>query len=410
MPLHDFSYSIPYLLYLLVLVGLMLVEMRRMKYNLDTRYIRWLVILSFLVFFGLRGFIFTDWIIYHKLFEIMPTLWDGGIETLSTVKEAFETDVEMGAAGYEMGFILFTFLFKSIVPDYFAWVFINTLIDVWLLDKFVRRYSPYYVMSFVVFVAMGGLIIECNLMRNIKAIFLFMLSLKYIEERRLLPYLAMNVLGVLFHASAVVFIPLYFFLHKTFPKWLLWTIFVVGNVVFILQIRFLQPIMIGIGELVGGRLEVQIKLYFVLDQFNQSYGLSLGYVERVVTFVLLILLQRPLLELDKRNNSIINCYVLYFIIFFFFSEVMVAVERLTLLFVFSYWILYPLMYQLVRETAKKWVVLSMLVLFCGAKTAATSSSVFSRYDNLLFGIEDEATRKVIHDNNVDDFLKGRGIE
>ncbi len=407
MPVSSITYSIPYLLYLLVLVGLAFVEMRRLKYELDTRYIRWTVILSFLVFFGLRGFVFTDWIIYYRLFDIMPTLWDGGLETLQAVTEVFEADIEVGAAGYEMGFILSTFLFKSLIPNYFVWVFVNTLVDIWLLDLFIRRYSPYYVLSFVVFVAMGGLIIECNLMRNVKAILLFMVSLKYIEERRLLPYLALNLLGAMFHSSAIIFIPLYFFLHKTLPRWLLWTVFVVGNVIFLLKISYLQPLLVGLAEVLGGRLGVQIKIYFALDMYNQPYGISLGYIERVATFLLLILLHRPLVALNNRNNLIINCYVIYFILFFFFSEVMIAVERLTLLFVFSYWVLYPLMYQLIKDTVIKWVSMIILVLFCSAKTITTSSSIFSRYDNLLIGIQDAETRKMIHDNNVDEFLKGR---
>jgi len=407
MPVSSINYSIPYLLYLLVLVGLAFVELRRLKYELDTRYIRWAVILSFLVFFGLRGFVFTDWIIYSKLFEVMPTFWEGGLESLRTVTEVFEADVEVGAAGYEMGFILSTFLFKSLIPNYFVWVFVNTLVDIWLLDLFIRRYSPYYVLSFVVFVAMGGLIIECNLMRNVKAILLFMVSLKYIEERRLLPYLALNLLGAMFHSSAIIFIPLYFFLHKTLPRWLLWTVFVVGNVIFLLKISYLQPLLVGLAEVLGGRLGVQIKIYFALDMYNQPYGISLGYIERVATFLLLILLHRPLVALNNRNNLIINCYVIYFILFFFFSEVMIAVERLTLLFVFSYWVLYPLMYQLIKDTVIKWVSMIILVLFCSAKTITTSSSIFSRYDNLLIGIQDAETRRLIHDNNVDEFLKGR---
>ncbi|OPZ97605.1 MAG: hypothetical protein BWY72_01164 [Bacteroidetes bacterium ADurb.Bin416] len=141
--------------------------------------------------------------------------------------------------------------------------------------------------------------------------------------------------------------------------------------------------------------------------YNQPYGISLGYIERVATFLLLILLHRPLVALNNRNNLIINCYVIYFILFFFFSEVMIAVERLTLLFVFSYWVLYPLMYQLIKDTVIKWVSMIILVLFCSAKTITTSSSIFSRYDNLLIGIQDAETRKMIHDNNVDEFLKGR---
>lgn len=405
MPINSFTYSIPYLLYLLVLVGLMFVEFRRLKLELDTRYVRWLTILSFLIFFGLRGFVFTDWMIYYSIFDKMPTFWDGGLESLMNVSEAFEADLEVGKAGYEMGFIVTTFLFKSLIPNYFVWIFVNVIVDIWLLDIFIRRYSPYYVMAFVVFIAMGGLIIECNLIRNIKAILLFMVSLKYLEERRIINYLVLNGIGVLFHSSAIIFLPLYFIMHKECPKWLMWVIFILGNVIFLLQIGYLQPLMLSFAEMVGGRLGVQIKIYFALDLYSQPYGISIGYLERVMTFLLLIFFKDALIERSKHNIILINVYIVYFIIFFYFSEVRIAVERLTLLFIFSYWVLIPLLYQLIKQTTIKWAVVSMIIVFCGIKTASVSSNIFARYDNLLTGIERYEVRQMHHDNNVDKFIE-----
>lgn len=405
MPINSLTYSIPYLLYLMVLVGLMFVEFRRIKLELDTSYIRWLTILSFLIFFGLRGFVFTDWIIYYSIFDKLPTIWDGGLESLMNVSEAFEADLEVGKAGYEMGFIVTTFIFKSLIPNYFVWMFANVLVDIWLLDKFIRRFSPYYVMAFVVFIAMGGLLIECNLIRNIKAILLFMISLKYLEERRLLSYLILNGIGVLFHSSAIIFLPLYFFLHKECPKWLMWAIFILGNVIFLLQIGYLQPLMLSFADMVGGRLGVQIKIYFALDLYSQPYGISIGYLERLITFLLLIVFKDALIERSKHNIILINIYIVYFIIFFYFSEVRIAVDRLTLLFIFSYWVLFPQLYQLIRHITVKWAVVSIIILFCGLKTSLLSSNIFARYDNLLTGIESYEVRLMHHDNNVDKFVE-----
>lgn len=405
MPINSFTYSIPYLLYLLVLVGLMFVEFRRLKLELDTSYVRWLTIISFLIFFGLRGFIFTDWIIYYSIFDKLPTLWDGGLESLMNVSETFEADLEVGKAGYEMGFIVTTFIFKSLIPNYFVWIFANVLVDIWLLDKFIRRFSPYYVMAFVVFIAMGGLIIECNLIRNIKAILLFMISIKYLEERRLFLYLILNGIGVLFHSSAVIFFPLYFILHKECPKWLMWAIFILGNVIFLLQIGYLKPLMLSFADMFGGRLGVQIKIYFALDLYSQPYGISMGYLERVMTFLLLIVFKEALIERSKHNIILINVYIVYFIIFFYFSEVMIAVDRLTLLFIFSYWVIFPQLYQLIRHTTVKWAVVSIIILFCGVKTSLVSSNIFAKYDNLLTGIEGYEVRLMHHDNNVDKFVE-----
>jgi len=404
MPVSSITYSIPYIIFLLYLILLSLLEFRTINNGQEITKIRYLLILGFLFFFGLRGFVFTDWMLYYSIFDKLPTLWEGGFDTLKTVSETFESDLEIGKSGYEFGFIFSTFLFKSLIPDYFSWVFLNVIIDVWLLDIFIRRYSPYYVLSFIFFFAIGGLNIECNLLRNIKSILLFLVSLKYLQDRKILPYMLLNGLGLLFHSSALIFIPLYFILHKQCPKWLMWGLFIVGNLLFLLKISYLQPLMLSFADLIGGRLGVQIKIYFALDYYSQPYGISLGYIERVLTFLLLIFFKEKLIELGKHNVLIINSYILYFIIFFFFSEVLIAVERLTLLFVFSYWIIYPSLYYIVRDKMFKGLVFSILVIFCLLKTTLTSSNVLSRYDNLLFGIEDFETRRMIHDNNVDEFM------
>jgi hypothetical protein len=205
----------------------------------------------------------------------------------------------------------------------------------------------------------------------------------------------------------MVFFPLYFFLHKKIPTWLLWAIFLLGNTITLLHISYLQPLMLSFADMVGGRLGVQIKLYFAIDFFNQSYGISIGYLERVITYLLIILFQNKLIQQNERNRLFINGYVLYFFIFFFFSEIMVAVERLSLLFVFSYWILYPNLLALVKEIANKVVFTITLILFCYMKVVMATINVFAKYDNVLFGIESYESRIQRVENDMDTLMDSK---
>ena len=386
--------------YLVILVFL---EFRYIKFEKDTKYLRWATMGGMILFLGLRGFIFSDWVMYYPTFEKIPTIWEGGLKSALNIDftEQFITDVSVGKSGMEMGFIYFTVILKSICPNYFAWIFINTVIDFILLDIFFRRYSKYYVFGFLIFFVFEGLPLECNLMRNVKAILLFLISLKYLEERRILPYVALNLLGVAFHSSAIIFIPLYFVLHKEWSKWLLWSIFVIGNMIFLFHIKYLAPIMLSLADLIGGRLNVQIKLYFASDLYNQPYGLSLGYIERIVTFLAVVILQNKLIKQNKHNCMFINAYVLYFFSFFFFSEIMVAVGRLSTLFVFSYWILYPEILRFIKQVANKIIVVSVMIVYCALKLVIMNSNILSKYDNLLFGIENYEERHYIFENDSD---------
>lgn len=406
MPTFSYLYSIPYLLFLFYLLILVFIEFRQLNAGKDTTFIRWATIIGVIFFIGFRGFIYSDWLVYYKLFEKIPTIWDAGLSSISQTdfSDLSATDVNVGKSGIEIGFLYFTYFLKSIAPNYFVWVFINTVIDVFILDIFFRRYSKYYVFGFIIFIVFGGMMIECNLMRNVKAILLFLISLKYIEERKILPYMLLNLAGILFHSSAIIFIPLYFILNKVWPKWLMWSIFIVGNILFVFHISYLEPIMLKIADIIGGRLAVQIKLYFAIDIYSQSYGLSPSYIERVITFLAVILFQNKLIEQRRSNCIFINAYVLYFVCFFFFSEIMVAVERLTLIFIFSYWIIYPELLYLIKQIVYKIIVFGTMILYCALKLIDMNSNILSRYDNVVFGIMSYEERSDNFHENMDSII------
>ncbi len=406
MPTFSTSYSIPYLILLLYYVTLMFVEFRSLKFEKDTTYIRWAAMAGFVFFFGLRGFVNTDWIIYYNMFNSLPTVWGGDLGSVFTTDftEEFVTDASIDQAGMELGFIFGTVLIKSIIPDYFAWVLINVVIDVLLLDIFFRRYSRYYMLSFILFLIFGGLAIEFNLMRNIKAMMLFLLSIKYIQERRPIPYFLLNGVGLLFHSSAIFFLPLYLFLHREWPKWLIWSIFIIGNILFLLQIPYLKPLILSVADFLGGRIAVKAKLYFASELYTKSVGVGLGYLERVGTFLLAVLLLPKLKERNPANIMFVNAYILFFFVYFFFSEILIAIERMTLLFVFSYWILYAEILGLVEKTLNKLFVVSAIVAYSVMILIKTNSNIFSKYDNLLFGIESYDDRKQMVSMELDTVL------
>lgn len=402
----NYSYSIPYLVFMIYLMVLMFIEFRQIKFDQDTRYVRWACMAGFLFFFGLRGFVYTDWTMYYSLFEKLPTIWEGGLKSvLSTdFSEAFETDTSTGQAGVELGFIYFAVFLKSIIPDYFAFVFVNSLIDVILLNVFLKRYSKYYALSFIMFLVFGGLGMEFNLLRNMKAILLFLISLRYIQEQRFLPFLFLNLIGFAFHSSALVFIPFYFILNRKWPKWLIWSIFIVGNIIFIMHIQYMKPIALALADIFGGRMAVKVKLYFVSDLYNRPYGLGLGYIERTITFLIMIMSRKKLVEHSPSNVIFINSFLIYFIIYSFFAEIMIAVERLSLLFVFCYWILYPEILNMIKESINKLAVLIAMIFYSTLKLAQVNSNIFARYDNVMFGIESFEDRSTHIYNDLDAVL------
>ena len=213
-----------------------------------------------------------------------------------------------------------------------------------------------------------------------KAFVLFLLSLKYVHEHRFFPYLLLNLIGMSFHTSSIIYIMLYPLWNSRFLiKWMI-PIFVIGNILFLFQIRYLDVLLSVRGDWMQG-----IQRYFLYFTDAKSYNFSIGYVERITTY-LLIYKNAELLLKSEKNIVYINAYILYFIFFFYFTEISVIVDRLPSLVVFSYWILYP--YLVNSLCYKKSFCCRIFYLgilcFCFFKVTLTYQGFISKYENILF--------------------------
>lgn len=375
--MEDLNYSIPYLIFTLLLTGLTVVERTgRAGRNslLREELSRFGCVTLYLLFIGLRGYIGTDWLSYQTNFEEVPALFTGGWGQWR------ETNF------YEPGFVIFMSACKTVWNNYHFFVFVSACLDMLILHAFLKRYVSWYTLGFLVFFVMGGLTL-CELMRNVRAIGLFLLSLPYLTGRRALPYFALNLLGMCFHFSAFVYLPLYWLLHRRWPKALFVAVFLVGNLLFLLRVEYIRPLVGWAAETLGGRLAYWQAQYLLDTRFDEAYGLSIGYFERLLTSGLILGFYRKLHRQNSANVLFVNAYTLYFIAFFFFSEVRVLSARLSLLFIFAYWALIPALYETLRARFNRVVFLAAVYGYCLLKTVGLTAIPLYRYDNLLWGIE-----------------------
>lgn len=378
MPIFSFTYSIPYVcLFTLLLIFAAFEQRMRARWAslLPLRFV-WGAV--FVLFFGLRGFVGEDWSNYFRWFEQrVPTLWETSLWHIFT-----EADTEPG-------FYMFMSLIKTLIPSYFAFVFCSVLITFLVLDSFFTRYSRYYCFSFIAFMAFLGMGIMIDAARNLLSIMIFITSIPYIVQRKIVPYYGLNILGCLFHTSSVVYLLIYPFVHKRFPQWLLITIFIVCNVVFIFQVQFIRPVLAFFAGMIDGRINALIESY---SNIQTAYGLSFGFVERNIMFVFVILFYNRLANSLSCNRVMANFYVLYFSLFCLFAEIGVVAIRMSMLFIMSYWILYPNIYAELKQYGNKVLFLLFYVTLSGFKILIGTQMITYKYENLLWGIETYSKR------------------
>jgi hypothetical protein len=397
MPLESLKYSIPYIsliiFYILLFFTEYLVRKQDTHSLLKNQIIRLLSIGGLLFFFGLRGFVGWDWTIYYPGFDTVPPLYK--------LTAGFFADTR-----FEYGFVTYFSAIKTIWNNYHFFIFINTLIDLLIIRELFKQYSKTsFSMSCLLFIIMGGFYLETDLIRNAKSIMIFLLSIKYLQERKILPYFILNLIGCMFHISAVIFLPLYFFIHKMIPKKIVLTIFISGLIIFILQIEYVSPILNEIATALGEKFTIILGKYLRTNQYSTAYGYTIGFVERVVTSGLIIYYYDAIIKQNRHNILFINSYILFFFFFFFFAEIRIIPIRVGGLFYFSYWILYPAIYNAIQKRNNRIIFISYIFCYSLIKIAGMTDNILYRYVNVLLSADSVEARLRIFESSSDILFK-----
>lgn len=382
-------YSIPYVLFILF-YGV-LAWIYRTAENKNKQLIIIITIVAYLFFLGFRGFVWDDWTAYYPIWDSME--WGKMDFSLISIDDY----------SFEPGFTLLMFICKQIIPEYVFFQLVCCIIDLILLYCFFKDRIQNFPLALILFLCMGGYIMQINQLRNSITILLFANSIKLIYERKAIAYFAVCIIGTLFHSSMILYIPLYFFIHKRFPRWFLLLVFFIGNAVFLLHIHYLSPILLTIASFAGERYATLIDAYINSAEFATiSTGLSIGFLERILTSVLIYCYYDKLINMRQENVIFINLFVLFFIMYFYFSEFYVAATRLANLFTIAYWILwYDLIHCFSIENNRR-LFISFLSIYCIFKVIGLTHRPTLDYENVLLGAKSFEERKVLHDKEFEE--------
>lgn len=388
------SYSIPYL----VLLGILSVLAFTNDLLDDKLRARMWIPCFFLllVFFGLRGYVGDDWTGYHAAYSNIHF-----------------RDIHLNVFGhhsfrYEPGFGIFTWAVRQVAGPhgYLFFQFLCTLIQLILLFRFLRRYCQNLPFALIIFIAMSGMVMLINTMRNTIAILIFLNSLTFIQQRKALPYFLCCLAALSFHLSSILFFPLYFVLHKNIPKWLYLAVFLLGNAIVLFQIPVFSMGVGTIASLIGGKLQFMVNAYLGDSHMaNMSFSLSIGSLERLGTGLIIFIFWNRLKAIRPENVMFINAMLLYFLFYLFFSEIREVGKRMAELFVFGYWILWP---DLLKCFSHRIIRLSFgffLVLYCGLKVVGTIGYPNTRYENVITGHTPYQRRAHQHRDDVEQINK-----
>ena len=230
-------------------------------------------------------------------------------------------------------FYVGTKLLTYFTRDYRLYLFVISVIVVASVCIFVYRYSPYPVMSFVLFCSLGYFGIECQMLRHALAVSVLLFSFPYIEQRDPLKFFTLVIVASGFHSSAIVFALAYVtpYLKVGWKQWIGCAALVGACFAFHNQVSMAVNAFL----LQSGRFSSNASSYV------QAGGMGLGgMITAIAIWIASQLLMRADHKGNPMNNVLFNMGVLA-IVFLSMTSIIGEFHRIGMFFGMSFVLLLP---------------------------------------------------------------------
>ena len=331
---------LPYLLVFLTMVALIILYHQSSRKT--QQIICWVCLCIFILFFGLRGDVGDDFRAYKDFYEWQT--WEH-------------------VTWNDFGFAFLIMLFKTLHLPFRFFIFILSALTNLLLFRFIYRQGMNVPFMLCVFLGMSGVVCEVDFIRSTLCMMLFVNSLHYLERCDNLRFFALNLMGLSFHVSALLYLPLYFFYHRAIPRWLLFVLLCLGISFWGIQYRFLDfvPILCE---------STQLEIIHHIGEYVLLFGtlhldFSIATLEMILTCIAVIVCYDRLIGGENMPNAKVAVagFCLYFFFYSFFGYYAVLATRLANQYVFSYWILWPMLLKCITSSKVRRVLVVLMLLY-----------------------------------------------
>lgn len=318
------------------------IRIKQYPHFYDFSYWGWILVLIFIS--GFRWENGTDWDSYYIYFN-----WFNGITLLGYMEPGFTLLTSINATCFNYTTQLTCIALLSIIP--IAWRY--------------KQISPYPFFSLFIWFATS--FAHIFPVRQSIAIALFVFSWKYIEEKKLYPFLVTILIAMTFHLTAFVAIPTYFIWHKHFSaKFYICTLGILAIIALSGQGVF-QNIIYAIG---GDFFREKLEFYMEQNAdstFGAAYSttqvLIRGCINRSFLFFVPLCLLNSHREKDPRLNGIYNLYFYSFILFLITTPISPALGRLGSYTDMAQAILIPFIFKLKMDYRNACLLMTIIILY-----------------------------------------------
>ena len=310
------------------------------KQFLELRFIYIFTFFILLLFIGFRnnvGIDIYEYEIYFNSVKNSDFSWSFSLETNST------------ASSIEIGFYLLNFIFSRI-GNFHILIFSIAFFNLYALYFYINKTSIKHKFSFITILFSFTLFREFDVVRQSIALHIFLISLIYHNKPS--KYLLINLIGVSFHASAIILIVIYPIIKKTLSRTALCTILSIYIASFIYPIPILK-ILINIIEPIS-----DVAVFRSLISFYTYLNYPRGFAATVdipclIFLTILIMKYDFYRKINGYEKIQINIFLILIINFIIFSEITEIVTRVGYFFYIGIASMFSLFYFELRKKIGK---------------------------------------------------------
>ena len=110
---------------------------------------------------------------------------------------------------WELGYVIFNKLITLITINERIFILITAIIGLIGPYIFIKRYSKNYFLSLIIYIGFNFLTMQYFIIRQSIAMTILFFAMKYIENKKILPFTCLILIATLFHSSAIIFVLVY---------------------------------------------------------------------------------------------------------------------------------------------------------------------------------------------------------
>ncbi|MEM1484926.1 EpsG family protein [Oscillospiraceae bacterium PP1C4] len=328
------------LLLFVTLLGFSFCEIKKSK-NRDIIFLC-MVSVAMIVMSSLRAD--TVGVDYKPYAEYFQTVCQNDFAFLFSDANIYRTEPGYGVLNYMISlFSHNTYLFMGVA----------SILIVGLRAIAIYKYSSSIWISMFVFVSFGFFGYSLCTLRQEIAISIALFAIKYLQDKKPIPYFLIVILAAMFHKSLWILIPIYFIAHIPL-NWKSLSVYGAGTLFILL---FSVPILNFITQYI-------FKHYTEDNYFLRGRDFNTAYIP-LILFLVVMILQKRILKRNSKNIVLIN-FICYAGLLFILTLKHFIFQRLALIFLPAALFLIPEILNAVDVDESKYEELGQLEI--GGKT------------------------------------------